>query len=192
MGSKWSKDDALIWLSGGALVVGLLMAAGLILVIVVHGLGGFWPQELTRYVMRDGRIILGHETSRVGVGTTDSAGKRSMAYRLRVRTGDLTLYPVEHIWLEEGGVAGRDAPREAVVVEQVRGGDAFGFLDSFVDDGIVVAGVMMPFGPITGNSPRNWNACGGGKRCPSSCLRWMAGSTPFPWRTSSESTHPMR
>lgn len=139
MGSKWSKDDALIWLSGGALVVGFLMAAGLILVIVVHGLGGFWPQELTRYVMRDGRVVLGHETSRVGVGVTDSAGKRSVACRLRVRTGDLTLYPDEHIWLEEGGVAGRDAPREAVVVEQVRGGDAFGFLDSFVDDGIVVA-----------------------------------------------------
>ena len=74
MSSKWSKDDALIWLSGGALVLGFLMVAGLILVIVVHGLGGFWPQELTRYVLRDGRVVLGHETSRVSVRTTGFAG----------------------------------------------------------------------------------------------------------------------
>ena len=139
MGSKWSKDDALIWLSGGALVLGFLMVAGLILVIVVHGLGRFWPQELTRYVMHDGRVVLGHETSRASVRTTGSTGERSRAYRLRVRTGDRRLYPQEYIWLEESGVAGRDTPREAVVVEQVRGGDLFGYLDSFEDDGVVVA-----------------------------------------------------
>lgn len=139
MNSKWSKDDVLIWMSGGALVLGFLMIAGLILVIVVHGLGGFWPRELTRYVLRDGRIVLGHETSRVSVRTTGSAGERSVTYRLRVRTGDRERYPDEYTWLEEGRVAGRDAPREAVVVEQVRGGDFFGFLDSFVDDGMVVA-----------------------------------------------------
>lgn len=155
MGSKWSKDDALICMSGGALVLGFLMVAGLILVIVVHGLGGFWPRELTRFELRDGRVVLGHETSRAsvrtsdaasvrtsdaaGVQTSDAAGEPAVAYRLRVRTGDRARYPDEYIWLEEGRIAARDAPREAVVVEQVRGGDFYGFLDSFVDDGVVVA-----------------------------------------------------
>ena len=139
MGTKWSKDDALIWMSGGALVLGFLMVAGLILVIVVHGLGGFWPRELTRYAMYDGRIVLGQETSRVSVRTTDSTGERSVACRLRVQTGDRQRYPDGYTWLEEGGVLERDAPREAVVVEQVRGGDFYGFLDSFVDNGAVVA-----------------------------------------------------
>ena len=139
MGSRWSKDDALIWLSGGALVLGFLMVAGLILVILVHGLGLFWPQELTRYVMRDGRIVLGYETSRVRVRTIDAEGARSVAYRLRIRVGDRVRYPDEYVWLEEGRIAGREAPPEAVVVERVRGGDFFGFLDSFVDDGTVVA-----------------------------------------------------
>ncbi|MCY3554429.1 MAG: phosphate ABC transporter permease PstA [Gemmatimonadetes bacterium] len=139
MVSKWSKDDALIWMSGGALILGFLMVAGLILVIVVHGLGGFWPQELTRYVLRDGRVVLGQETSRVSVRITGLAGERTAAYRLQVRTGDRARYPDEFTWLNEGRVARRDVPREAVVVEQVRGGDLFGFLDSFVDDGMVVA-----------------------------------------------------
>lgn len=139
MGFKWSKDDALIWMSGGALVLGFLMVAGLILVIVVHGLGVFWPQELTRYALRDGRIVLGHETSRVSFRTTDSAGERSVAYRFKVWTGDRERYSDEYVWLEQGRIAGRGTPREAVVVEQVRGGDFFGFLDSFVDDGAVVA-----------------------------------------------------
>jgi len=139
MGSKWSKDDALAWLSGGALVLGFLMAAGLILVIAVHGLGRFWPQDLTRYVLRDGGVVLGYEASREGVHSTDATGERSVAYRLRVRTGDRERYPDDYVWLEEGRVTWRDAPREAVVVEHVRGGDLFGFLDSFVDEGTVVA-----------------------------------------------------
>ena len=139
MGSKWSKDDALIWLSGGGLVLCFLMVAGLVLVVFVHGLDRFWPQDLTRYALRDGSIILGHETSRAGIRTTDAAGGRSMAYRVNVRTGNRDRYPQGYIWLEEGRVAGRDVPREAVVVEQVRGGEMFGFLDSFVDDGTVVA-----------------------------------------------------
>lgn len=139
MGSKWSKDDALIWLSGSGLVLCFLMVAGLVLVVFVYGLDRFWPQDLTRYMLRDGSIILGHETSRAGVPTTDAAGERSMAYRVRVRTGNRERFPEGYIWLEEGRVAGRDAPREAVVVEQVRAGEIFGFLDSFVDDGTVVA-----------------------------------------------------
>ncbi len=139
MGSKWSKDDALIWLSGGGLVLGCLMVAGLFLVIVVHGLDRFWPQDLTRYTLRDGGVVLGHEASREDVLTTNARGERSVAYRLRIRTGDRDRYPDDYVWLEEGRVTWRDVPREAVVVEQVRGGDLFGFLDSFVDDGTVVA-----------------------------------------------------
>lgn len=139
MSPKWSKDDALIWLSGGALVLGFLMVAGLLLVIAVHGLGVFWPQELTRYVMHDGRIVLGQETSRATVRTTDPAGERTVTHRLRVRIGNRERYPDELVWLEEGRITARDAPREAVVVERVRGGNFFGFLESFVDDGTVVA-----------------------------------------------------
>ncbi len=139
MGSKWSKDDALIWLSGGGLVLGCLMVAGLFLVIVVHGLDRFWPQDLTRYTLHDGGVVLGHEASREDVLTTNARGERSVAYRLRIRTGDRDRYPDDYVWLEEGRVTWRDVPREAVVVEQVRGGDLFGFLDSFVDDGTVVA-----------------------------------------------------
>ena len=139
MGSKWSKDDALIWLSGGGLVLGCLMVAGLILVIVVHGLDRFWPLDLTQYTLRDGGVILGHEASREGVRTTNARGEPTVAYRLRIRTGDRNRYPDDYVWLEEGRVTWRDVPREAVVVEQVRGEDLFGFLDSFVDDGTVVA-----------------------------------------------------
>ncbi len=139
MHSRWTKDDALIWLSGGTLVVGFLMVAGLMLMIAFHGLGFFWPQDLVRYALRDGRVFLGQEISREIVRNTNQVGVRTTAYRIQVRPGNRELYPDEFVWFEEDQVIERDAPREAVVVERVHGGDFYGFLESFVDDGRAVA-----------------------------------------------------
>ncbi len=139
MRSRWSKDEAMIWLSGGTLAVGFLMVSGLMLMIAVHGLGLFWPQDLTRHVLRDGEIILGQETSRETVQATGSTGERTTTDRIQVRTGNWDPNQDGYVWLVEDQVIGRDRPREAVVVERARGGDFYGFLESFVDDGTVVA-----------------------------------------------------
>ncbi len=136
---KWSGDDALVWLSGGTLAVIFLLVAGLVLVIAVHGLGFFWPQDLTRYVLRDGRIVMGQETYRETVRGVDRPPGTTFGYRIRVKTGKQALYPDGHASFEEGQVIARDAPRQAVVVERTAGGDVFGFLESFVDDGRIVA-----------------------------------------------------
>ena len=45
----------MIWLTGSALGICILMIAGLIGVILVNGLCFFWPQPLERLTLQDGR-----------------------------------------------------------------------------------------------------------------------------------------
>ena len=139
MRTKWSGDDALVWLSGGTLAVIFLMVAGLMLMIAVHGLGFFWPHELTRYVLRDGRIIMGQELARDTAGSAGRPGIPDAADRIQVRTGSRDRYPDGFAWFREDQVIEREAPPRAVVVERNAGGDFYGFLESFVDDGSIVA-----------------------------------------------------
>ena len=192
MHSRWTKDDALIWLSGGTLVVGFLMIAGLMLMIAVHGLGFFWPQDLVRYALRDGRVFLGQEISREIVRSTDQAGVRTTAYRIQVRPGNRELYPDEFVWFEEDQVIERDVPREAVVVERVQGGDFYGFLESFVDDGRAVATGHEAVWEVYQSGSRNWSVCAGRGRCPSNCLRRTDDCTRCICLTSCVYTFPMQ
>jgi len=48
-----------IWLSGGTLTISLLMIFGLVALIMIKGLGIFWPQNITRLMLNDNSIILG-------------------------------------------------------------------------------------------------------------------------------------
>jgi phosphate transport system permease protein len=44
----WRGGEPFIWLTGGALALALLLVAGLIALILVNGLGFFWPKDVVR------------------------------------------------------------------------------------------------------------------------------------------------
>ncbi len=48
-----------IWLTGGTLTISLLMIFGLVTLIMLKGLGIFWPHKVTRYMLNDNSIVLG-------------------------------------------------------------------------------------------------------------------------------------
>ena len=54
----FSQGEHLIWLTGSALAVCLLMIAGLLVIVVKNGADYFWPHELTQADTRDGGKIM--------------------------------------------------------------------------------------------------------------------------------------
>jgi phosphate transport system permease protein len=42
----WKTGDPFIWLTGGALTFALAMVAGLVGLVLVNGLGFFWPRDV--------------------------------------------------------------------------------------------------------------------------------------------------
>jgi phosphate transport system permease protein len=61
--SVLADGQAMIWLTGGALAIGLVMIVGLLGLVLVRGLSTFWPQPIERFTTLDGRSVLGQVTS---------------------------------------------------------------------------------------------------------------------------------
>jgi phosphate transport system permease protein len=60
----WRSGEPFIWLTGGALALALIMVAGLIGVILLNALGFFWPADVVRLTLRDGKTFTGSVVER--------------------------------------------------------------------------------------------------------------------------------
>ena len=64
MKKYWRIGEPCVWGSGAALAFTLLVAASLIIVVMVNGLGVFWPSTLQQAELKDGSQLLGELTQR--------------------------------------------------------------------------------------------------------------------------------
>jgi hypothetical protein len=111
------RGDPMIWLTGSALGISILMIAGLILVILVNGLSFFWPKSLERVTLRDGTVLLGEKVGREAIpnpGHEDHLRN----HRIQLRLGNRDLSGSDFRWVDESDVASQDEPREAFFVER--------------------------------------------------------------------------
>ncbi len=122
----WRSGDPFIWLTGGALAVCLLLVAGLILLVLVNGLGFFWPDDIVRLKLEDGRTILGEVTDREAIPQPDAPHDAPRRHRLQVKQGNRDLYGADFVWVAEDEIVSRDRPREAVVIERLEWGNLYG------------------------------------------------------------------
>jgi phosphate transport system permease protein len=123
----WTSGDSLIWLTGGALAFSLLMVGGLMGLVLLNGLGFFWPHDLVRLRLKDGRVILGPIAAREAIPQPASASG-SPPYRIQVKQGNRDLYGIDYVWIDEADIASRDEPAGAMVVERTEWGNFHGFL----------------------------------------------------------------
>src|SRR5262245_65202937 len=105
----WSSGEPFVWLTGGALAIALLMVVGLIGLIIVNGLGFFWPAAVVRLTLNDGATLTGAIVAREPVpGTTGQ-------YRIKLNVGNRDLYGADFVWVNEANVKKRDYPPDIAV-----------------------------------------------------------------------------
>jgi phosphate transport system permease protein len=56
-----------VWFCGAGLATSLLMIGGLFLLIMMNGLGYFWPKNLVELTLNDGTLVVGQLTGREGI-----------------------------------------------------------------------------------------------------------------------------
>lgn len=128
MNKYWRVGEPMVWLSGAALSLTLLSAIVLLIVIMVNGLGVFWPAELHELELKDGRRMVGQLTDRVP--TADETGMRRQ-YKIANRD----LYGLDFSWIDEDQIADEHVPRQILVLERIEHGDFYGFIKRFGHDG---------------------------------------------------------
>ena len=154
--SLLAHGEPMIWLTGGALAICLLMIASLLILILVQGLSTFWPAPLVQISTTAGEQRLGEVTrtesfrapedfvkklpqaSRKKVGT-ELRGNEGYLQRRLIRTGNFELSNSHFHWVTDALIAKETLPRWAVVLEREEWGRFYGTPRAFELDGKSVA-----------------------------------------------------
>ena len=118
----WRGGDPFIWLTGSALAFCLLMITGLVGIILYNGIGVFWPSDLRQFVLRNGDIAMGKVIDRQAI--PDREGQ----YRIQLKVGNRDAYGLDFRWIDEADIERVERPTDAVVLERIEWGDAYGFI----------------------------------------------------------------
>lgn len=102
----------------------LLSTLLLVLVVVVNGLGVFWPAAIVEARLADGTPVLGQW---LRTQTNPDTGVVSLQFK----TGNRELDPqrMDFHWYPKESIGELAYPPEVVVLERVENGDFYGFLD---------------------------------------------------------------
>jgi phosphate transport system permease protein len=132
------RGDPAVWLAGTGLAICVLMIAGMIGLILVNGLGYFWPKPLTEVTLTDGTVLLGEVSGREAIpapGTPEHLAH----FRIQLKLGNRDLTGVDFRWVNEADIEKTDRPLDAVYVERSEYGPFIGRAVKLVDGDRVVA-----------------------------------------------------
>ena len=124
MNKYWRVGEPMVWLSGAALAVTLLSAIVLLVVIMLNGLGFFWPSELQELQLKDGSRVLGQL-----VHTEPTADKKGLRRQYKIANRD--LYGLDFRWIDEKKIVAVNIPAAALILERIEHGDFYGFFKGF-------------------------------------------------------------
>jgi len=116
----WRSGEPFIWLTGGALVLALIMVGGLVGIILIHALGFFWPGAVLQATLADGTVLTGEVVERERI--PGQAGQS----RIKLKVGNRDLYGADFVWADEAKIVKRRYPPEVAVIERTEWGVLIG------------------------------------------------------------------
>jgi ABC-type phosphate transport system permease subunit len=151
-----AHGEPMVWLTGGALAIAVVMIVVLLGYIFFQGISTFWPSPVFELTLRGGHKVLGevtrHETFRPEEPfyaaldshlassvrqTIEEAG--GYADRELVRTGNFELTNTHFQWVNNVLIEREETPAWALVLERVSWGRFYGTPQQFLVDGQVIA-----------------------------------------------------
>jgi phosphate transport system permease protein len=136
MKKYWREGEPMVWATGAAMALTLMIAATLIIVVMVNGLGVFWPKDLTLATLDNGSRVLGEVVQRES--TASGEGER-----LQFKIGNRDLYGLDFRWVDEADIEKTEHPAAGMVLERKEYGNFYGLLQNVSAPG------------MTGGSPRD-------------------------------------
>ena len=149
--SSWYKSGApWIWLNAAAVSACLIMIVGVLGLIVVRGIGHFWPAQVTRFSYQEDngqvKTIFGEI---IDTSVTPTIMAKSSGYKMadneetlvqyQIKTGNRDITGADFRWLQERNIKKQDLPTDIMVVERREWGNYYGQLVAVKENGNVVA-----------------------------------------------------
>lgn len=135
-----------IWLSGGTLTISLLMIFGLVSLIMIKGLGIFWPHNITRLMLKDDKMVLGEIVKK------EPIPHRKDEYRTKLKVGNRDVYGMDFRWIDNSNIITQDYPQSALTIERREWGNMYGFLKGLRHDNNVKTITLNDMKPLLNES----------------------------------------
>ena len=133
MKAIWRSGEVFVWLTASGVAISLLMMTGLLGLIMVNGLGQFWPQNIDELQMKDGRRFIGEVMGREIVPGSETRDHPEGQTRIRVRVGNRDTFGFDFKWVDEADVLTKLASADLVKIERREWGPAYGRLVGLYD-----------------------------------------------------------
>lgn len=121
MNKFWRVGEPMVWLSGAALAITLLSALVLLVVVMVNGLGVFWPSALHKLELKDGSLLAGSL-----IRTEKTADSSALRHQYKIANRD--LYGLDFRWIDAADIVSTSTPAQLLVLERMEYGDFYGKL----------------------------------------------------------------
>jgi phosphate transport system permease protein len=122
---NFARGEHLIWLTGSALGICLILILGLLVVILSNGLGIFWPSRIEQLTLKDGSQLAGEPMQRQAIPDPDRPD-HPKKYRVQLKVGNRDLYGIDFQWVDESEIAKREEPGGIYLVERSEYGPLIG------------------------------------------------------------------
>lgn len=149
--ASWFKSGSpWIWLNAAAVSACLIMIFGVLGLIVVRGIGHFWPAEVAKFSYEEGngqvKTIFGEI---IDTSTTPAAMAKASGFKMadneeslvqyQIKTGNRDVIGADFRWLQARNVKSEEFPPDIMVIERREWGNFYGKLIAVKDSGQIVA-----------------------------------------------------
>ncbi len=125
-----ASGELFIWGCGAGLSLSLFMIAGLMVLILINGMGYFWPADLVELTLKDGKHVIGQLAG-------EDVSPKGIP-RIRMKIGNRDLYGLDYRWINTDQIAERATPADLVMVERREWGNFYGRLKALLKEDQVV------------------------------------------------------
>jgi phosphate transport system permease protein len=141
----WSQGEPLIWATGAALTAILLATALLLGVVLVNGLGTFWPSRVALVQLADGRRVLGQ-----WLRTAENTDTKITSVQLKTGNREIDPAREDFHWYKLDDVRRTTYPAEVFVLERLENGNFYGFFQD-----LQLRGSALRQLPAAGQDPQS-------------------------------------
>jgi phosphate transport system permease protein len=119
------KGEPFVWLASGGLAIGVIMALGLFLLILLKGTYSFWPKRMERFEIKRSdsiEIVTGYE---VRTQTRKDSEGRDID-EIQIFRGNKDLSSETFIFVDKSAIISRSEPKDVFLIERLSYGPAIG------------------------------------------------------------------
>lgn len=115
-----------VWFCGTAVAVSVLMVSGVLLLIMINGLGFFWPHALVEMTLKDGTRVLGELKGEEVIPHSETPEFPEGKTRVRLKIGNRDLYGLDFRWVDTDQILSAEKPQDVIVFERREWGNFYG------------------------------------------------------------------